>query len=188
MTVEARNTGEASLSAIEDHWQREATNAAIEAARNMLGMDRAIPAGTPIGRLGETEWGWIVAAVLFGWIKTRAEQAAAMEIDTEQAIRMTGLDRNPWDAGAIAAILPELAEVPGVDWSKPLGEWPKEAMVDFLLEALRLVRKGMIARDLGGGITRRSSADVIASAPQAASAATDGPFMTPDELNDPVPF
>jgi hypothetical protein len=132
--------------------------------------------GTPVGRLSDVEWGWIVGAVIFGWIKTRAEQAAAMEIDTEQAIRMTGLDPNPWDAGAIAVILPDLAEVKVVDWTKPLAEWPKETMVEFLLEALRLIRKGMIARDLGGGITRKSSADVLAH-----SAAAE-PFNDPISL------
>jgi hypothetical protein len=30
-------------------------------------------------------------------------------------------------------------------------------MTEFLLEALRLVRRGMIARDLGDGITRKST-------------------------------
>ena len=56
-------------------------------------------------------------------------------------------------------------------------------MADFLLEALRLVRKGMIARDLGGGITRKSTATVIA---RQTNAAAGGPLMTPDELNDGI--
>jgi hypothetical protein len=145
-------------SAAEDDWQRLATDAAISAARNIvLGDDAAINKNAPVGRLGDIEWGWIVAAILFAWIRTRAEQAAAEEIDTERAIRMTGLDKNPWDAGAIAAILPELARCRGIDWSKPLSDWPREAMIEFLLEALRLVRRGMIARDLGDGITRKST-------------------------------
>jgi hypothetical protein len=146
------------ISATDDEWQRLAMDAAISAARNIvLGDDAAINKSTPIGRLGDVEWSWIVAAVIFAWIRTRAEQAAIEEIDTERAIRMTGLDRNPWDAGAIAAILPELARCRGVDWSKPLSDWPKETMIDFLLETLRLVRRGMIARDLGEGITRKST-------------------------------
>jgi hypothetical protein len=166
----------------EDQWQERATAAAIAAARDVVLDDNAINKNTPVGRLSDLEWGWIVSSVLFAWITARAEQAATEELDTEQTIRMTGLDRNPWDAGAIAAILPELAEVK-VDWSKPLADWPKETMVEFLLEALRLVRKGMIARDLGGGITRKSSADVIA---RQTNAAAGGPLMTPDELNDPI--
>jgi hypothetical protein len=38
-------------------------------------------------------------------------------------------------------------------------------------------------RDLGGGITRKSNAAVIA---RQANAAAGGPLMTPDELNDPL--
>ena len=78
-------------------------------------------------------------------------------IDTELAIRMTGLDPEPWDAGAIVTILSELAETPGFDWTKPLGAWSREAMVEFLLVAMRLIQKAMIARDLSDhGITRKS--------------------------------
>jgi hypothetical protein len=146
------------LSEQEDDWGRRATAAAVAAARGVvLGEDGAINKNAPVGRLSDVEWGWIVSAAIFGWIRTRAEQAATEEIDTEQAIRMTGLDRNPWDAGAIGAILPELAKCRGVDWSKPLNDWSRETMIEFLLETLRLVRRGMIARDLGDGITRKST-------------------------------
>jgi hypothetical protein len=145
-------------SADEDDWQRRATDAAIAAARNIvLGDDAAVNKNAPIGRLSDTEWGWIVAAILFAWIRTRAEQAAVEELDAEQAIRLTGLDKNAWDGGAIAAILPELAQYRGVDWSKPLADWSRETMIEFLLETLRLVRRGMIARDLSEGITRKST-------------------------------
>lgn len=169
-------------SGIEDIWQQRATAAAIEAARKVTKIDGVIPPGTPIGRLGDIEWGWLVAAILFGWISTRAEQATAESIDTELAIRMTGLDPEPWDGGAVATILPELAEKPGFDWAMPLGEWPREAMVEFLLVAMRLISKVMIARDLSDrGITRKSSATIIA---RQANAAVGGPLMTSDELDD----
>ena len=116
----------------EDQWQERATAAAIAAARNIvLGDNAAVNKNTPVGRLSETEWGWIVAAILFAWISTRAEQATVEEIDSEQAIRLTGLDRNPWDAGAIAAILPSLADVK-IDWSKPLADWPRETAICVL--------------------------------------------------------
>jgi hypothetical protein len=144
-------------SAAEDDWQKKATTAAIEAARRVAsGDDAAISKNTPIGRLSDLEWGWIVTAALFAWIATRAEQAAAEELNVEQTIRLTGLDPNPWDAGAIAAILPELG-CRGIDWSKALNDWTRETMIEFLLDALRLVRRGMIARDRGGGITRQSA-------------------------------
>ena len=172
-----------SLSAIEDQWQRDATAAAIAGARGVVQMDGPIPPGTPIGRLSDTEWGWIIAGVLFAWIGKRAEQATAEQIDTEQLIRLAALDPQPWDAGAVMAILPELADAcAGLDWSKPLAKWPREDIIEFLLKAMPLIRKAMIARDLSDkGITRSSSAATIA---RQANAAAGGPLMTPDEFND----
>ena len=181
-----RTVGEVSLSALEDQWQRDATAAAIAGARGVVRMDGPIPPGTPIGRLSETEWGWVLAAMLFAWIGKRAEQAACEQLDTEQTIRLTGLDPEPWDAGAVAAILPELADVcSAIDWSKPIGEWPRDTMVEFLLTAMRLIRKATIARDLNDkGVSRKSSASVIA---RQANATAGGSLMTADEWNDEVP-
>jgi len=178
--------GEVSLAALEDQRQRDATAAAIAAARGVVQLDGPIPPGTPVGRLSDIEWGWIVAAILFGWIRVRAEQATAEQLDTERTIRMTALDPEPWDAGAVAAILPELADACSgkVDWSKPLAEWPRETIIEFLLKAMPLIRKAMIARDLSDkGITRQSSASVIA---RQANAAAGGPLMDPTELNDEI--
>jgi len=98
-----------SLSVLEDIWLRRATEVRIEKARSVI-TGGAVPPNTPVGRLGETEWGWITAAVIFGWISVRAEQAVSNGVGREEYIRTTGLDPDPWDAGAIAAILPELAE------------------------------------------------------------------------------
>jgi hypothetical protein len=181
-----KSIGQVSLSAIEDIWQRQATVVAIEAARRVVQMDGPIPPGTPIGRLSDTEWGWIFAAMLFAWISKRAEQAAAEQLDTEQCIRMTALDPEPWDAGAVAAILPELADACSgkVDWAKPLAQWPRETIIEFLLKAMSLIRKATIARDLSDkGVSHKSSAATIA---RQANAAAGGPLMTPDEFNDPV--
>jgi hypothetical protein len=178
--------GQVSLSAIEDQWQRDATAAAIVAARGVVQMDGPIPPGTPVGKLSEVEWGWILSGMLFAWISKRAQQAAAEQLDSEQLIRLTTLDPEPWDGGAVAAILPELADACAeiVDWSKPLAEWPRETIIEFLLKAMPMIRKAMIARDLSEkGITRKSSADAIA---RQANAAAGGPLMTPDELNDPI--
>jgi hypothetical protein len=122
--------------------------------------------------------------MLFAWISKRAQQAACEQLDTEQTLRLTGLDPEPWDAGAIAAILPELASGSDIDWSQPLAEWPQETMIEFLLTAMRLIRKATIARDLSGkGITRQLSASTIA---RQANAAAGGPLMTPDEWNDEI--
>ena len=181
-----RAVGQVSLSALEDHWQRDASAAAVTAARGVVQTDGPIPPGTPVGRLSDIEWGWILAAMLFAWISTRARQATAEQLDTEQLIRLTALDPDPWDAGAVEAILSELADACAeiVDWSQPLAQWPRDSIIEFLLKAMPLIRKATIARDLSAkGITRKSSADMIA---RQANAAAGGPLMTPDEFNDPI--
>ena len=181
----ARAIGEVSLSVLEDQWQRDATAAAIAGARGVVQMDGPIPPGTPIGRLSDTEWGWILAAMLFAWIGKRAEQATTEQIDTEQAIRMTGLDPEPWDVGAAMTILPDLAKAcTGIDWSKPLTAWSREEMAEFLITAMRLIRKAMIARDLSEkGITRQSSSSTIA---RQTNAAAGGPLIAPGDPDDEI--
>jgi len=104
----------------ENDWQDRATAAAITAARRLVCNHGPIGMATPIGRLSDTEWGWVVAAVIFAWIAVRAEQATAEGIDTERAARMTGYDPDPWDAGVIEAtrageLLPRLTDDP-IDW------------------------------------------------------------------------
>jgi hypothetical protein len=183
MTKKPRAIGEVSLGAVEDAWQRRATADAVAAARGVVQTGGPIPPGTPVGRLSDLEWGWLVAAILFGWISTRAQQATWENIDTERTIRLMALDPGPWDAGAVAAILPELSEA-NIDWSLPLTKWPREVMIEFLCKALSLVRKAVVARDLSDrGVTRQSSASVIA---RQSNAAAGGPLMTPDELNDEI--
>jgi hypothetical protein len=122
----------------EDDWLQRATAAAIAAARRIvLGNEAAVNMNAPVGRLSDIEWGWIVAAVIFAWIQTRAEQATAEGLDTERTIRVTGSARGePWDAGAIAGILPELGDDESINWSKPLAAWSRDAMIAFLQNAL----------------------------------------------------
>jgi hypothetical protein len=186
-TQRARKVGLITQSAIEDVWQRRATEAAIAAARGVVKHDGPIPPLTPIGRLGDIEWGWIVAAILFGWISTRAQQATAENPDIERIIRATGLEPDPWDAGAVLTILPDLVDAcPDIDWSLPLASWSKETITEFLLTALRLIRRAMLARDRSGkGITREASASTIA---RQANAGAGGPLMTPNEWDDPIGF
>jgi hypothetical protein len=143
------------LSKREDEWQRHASAAAVAAARRLVKGDAAIPANTPIGRLSDVQWGWLVSAAIFAWIGVRAEQATAEGLDVERMIRDGCSDA--WDAGAIATILPKLAETPDIDWSSPLAEWPRETMVHFVATALRLTHEAMDARDRGPGVTRDSA-------------------------------
>jgi hypothetical protein len=144
-------------SAIEDAWQRQATRVAIEKARAVVS-GGAVPPMTPVGRLSDTEWGWIVASILFGWISERATQATANGFETEKHIRTTGIEPGPWDAGAIGTILPELADAP-IDWNASLAELSRDEMIIFLGAAYTLIDKAMQARELGGNSITRKSPD-----------------------------
>jgi len=179
----ARKVGLPTPEGIDDVWQRRATAAAIVAVRDVI-RGGTIPPTVHVARLSDTEIGWLVVAGLFGWIKTRAEQATAEGWDVEETLRQTSLNPQPWDAGAIEQTLPDVGALPGIDWTKPVSGWSKDQMVDFLLQALTLIHKAMVARDVGGSITtRRKPLDEMQ---RIASAETGGPLMTPAEFNDPI--
>jgi hypothetical protein len=145
-----------SLTVIEDIWLRRATAVAIERARAAVS-GSAVPPNTPVGRLSDIEWGWIAAAVIFGWVSTRAEQATNSGVGPDELIRTTSIDPDPWDVGAIASILPELAEAGAIDWKKPLAELSRDEMCAFLADAFSLIRRAMAARDRGQGlVTQRT--------------------------------
>jgi hypothetical protein len=142
-----------SLNAIEDAWQREAIRVAIEQARAAVA-GGAVPPLTPIGRLSDTEWGWIVAAVLFGWISTRARQATSNGVGPHKYLYVNeAFNPNPWAAGAIEAILPELGNCQA-DWSKSLSQFSRDEMITFLGDAYNLIGKAMLARDEGERLIR----------------------------------
>ena len=173
-----RRIGLPSVEAIDDIWQRRATAAAIVAVRQVLDGD-AIPKATPIGRLTDIELGWLIAAGLFAWIRTRAEQATAEGWDTEKTLRVS----EAWDAGAVAHILPQLAELDGIDWSRPVGAWSKDTIVRFLLAAMKLITTAMIARDTASsGITTNHKP--LVQMQRVASAEAGGSLASPGEIDD----
>ena len=178
---------ELSLSAQNDAWTKKASLAAVAEARKAIKDDGAIPPGTPVGRLSDRELGWIVSGALFGWISARSQQAVEQSWDQEKTIRTTGLVPEPWNAGAVTALLPKLAEAcPNLDWAKPIGEWPRETMAEFLLAALGLLRRAMIARDFSERqLTGGEPAAIIA---RQANYGAGGPRMTPDEFDSGIPF
>jgi hypothetical protein len=146
-----------SASAIEDCWQREATRVAIQGVRAVIN-GGAVPPLTPIGRLSDTELGWLVAAALFGWINTRARQATSNGIGPDKYLYINEayFESDPWDTGAIEAILPELGTCTA-DWSKSLNNFSRDEIVAFLYDAFVLIRKAMAARDKGEErITRKA--------------------------------
>jgi hypothetical protein len=58
------------------------------------------------------------------------------------------LDPDPWLAGAIATVLPELANTK-VDWNASLADLSRDEMITLLVDAYMLISKAMRARDLG---------------------------------------
>jgi hypothetical protein len=169
----------------DDVWQSQATAAAVAAVREMV-TGGAIPPMTPISKLSDIELGWMNAASLFSWIKTRSLQATNEGWNMEATLQVTALDPQPWDAGAVESILPQLGNLQGVDWALPITSWPKDTMVKFLIEAFRLIDQAMLARDVGGGIATRSKG--LEEMQRIASAEAGGPLMAPNEMNDSIPF
>jgi hypothetical protein len=160
-----------SPSAFEDAWLRQATAAAIAAARAVVSAG-TVPPMTPVGRLSDTAWGWIFASILFAWMRERATQATSNGLQVEKQIQQTGLDPDPWLAGAIATVLPELANTK-VDWNASLAELSRDELIAFLGDAYTLIQKAVRARELGEHqITRRPPT---------------GPTTENAPWNDPIP-
>jgi hypothetical protein len=153
----------------ENEWLDKATAAAIAGARKIADNSTGLPPTTPVGKLSDLQWGWIVTAAIFGWIQTRVEQVIEEGLDQEHAVRLTGLPPSPCDVAVVRSILPTLADQAAIDWSQPLEAWSKDLMVNFLLLAWRLIGAAEIARDQGPGKILRKS-DALA------------------ESNNPIPF
>jgi len=150
----------------ENEWQHKATAAAIAAARKIALNCTGLPPMTPVGRLSDLQWGWIITAGIFGWIQTRCEQAVEEGLDQEQSVRLTGPNPSPCDVVVVRSILPTLADQAAVDWSQPLEAWSKDTMVNFLLLAWRLIGAAEIARDQGAGKILRKSELALAELKQ----------------------
>lgn len=172
---------------IEADWDVKATQSAIDAAREVIGAN-GINARSMISSLNDIEWGWIVAASIFAWIKTRAQQAVAEGRGYEETIRsMPNRDPEPWEAGALESILPSLGELKGIDWTKPVGDWSKETIVSFAWQIHRLTDSALAARDEGAvdKIVRRLNQPVME---RKNSAAHGGPLLSRKEMDDDIPF
>jgi hypothetical protein len=123
----------------EKEWQAAATAAAIAAARKMVSGNSSLMVAH-VGRLSDTEWGWIITAAILAWIQVRHEQGVADE----------WLEPGPGDAAAIRSMLSELADTAGIDWSLSLQDWSTKTMVDFLLLAQRLTHNAKAKDDWDG--------------------------------------
>lgn len=161
------------LSQIEDDWQRKATETAVAEARKVaLGSDLKL-AMIPIGRLSDQAWAWVIAAAIFGWIRTRCEQAISEGVNPEELVRT--MTPAPDLAAAVRSILPVLADKAGIDWSKPLASWSQDEMTGFLQLSWSLISEAKEALGRGPG--------VIVQAPANKEVVADGGFVSDD-----VPF
>lgn len=171
----------------ERDWDAKATQSAIDAAKAVVGGD-GVNARASISSLSDIEWGWIVAAAIFAWIKTKSHQAVAESSGYDQCIRfVAGSDPQPWEAGAVSSILGSLANIEGIDWGQSVGGWSKDQIVSFIWQAHKMTLQALERRDDGATdkITKRLSQSV---AERENSAAHGGPLMDRKELNDEVPF
>jgi hypothetical protein len=124
------------LSEREDAWQAEATANAVAGAR-AIAQGQSKLANTPAGRLSDQQWGWIISAAIFAWIRTRYQQAVAEGLAKEEHV--TRMNPSPCDSAIVVSILPALADQFPIDWSKPLADWSREEMADFAGLAGRLI-------------------------------------------------
>jgi len=174
---------------IEADWDQKATQSAIDAARAIFNMDGGINPRAAISSLSNIEWGWIVAAAIFGWIETKAKQAVAEGCGYDTAIRtMAHRDPAPWEAGAVATILPALGEMQGVDWTKPVGDWSKDQIVSFAWQIHRLTDQALATRDEGARdkIVQTITQNVMERENSAANGAPL--FSRNEDMNDKIPF
>jgi hypothetical protein len=176
------------LQKIEAEWMAKSTQAAIDAAKQVIS-ENDINGRAMIGSLNDLEWGWIAMAAVFAWIKTKSQQAVAEGIGYDEAIRtMPGSYPQPWEFGAVESVLPALADVAGLPWDKPVGEWSKNQMASMMWHSYRLVDQALAARDEGAAckITMNSSQ---AKAERELSAKNGGALLARGELNDQdIPF
>jgi hypothetical protein len=135
----------------ENAWQDKATTAAVAGARKIAANCAGLPIMTPIGRLTDTQWGWVVTGAIFAWVQTRIEQAIAEGLDQEATVRLIGLTPSPGDVAVVHSILPVLGEKAAIDWVQPLNAWTKDQMTNFLLLAWQLINQAELARDHGPG-------------------------------------
>jgi hypothetical protein len=143
---------------------------------------------TPVGRLSDKQWGWIIAGALFGWITTRCEQAIVEGVSREDAVRTFELwPSSPGDVAVIHSILPTLADQAKIDWARPLADWSKNEMTNFLLQAW-LMANSAEAVLADGAILRKKTADGECSHGMPRSLCRQCPDEKDARPDDGIPF
>lgn len=167
-------------------WLREATHAAVDAARKVIEGGH-INGRAMISSLSEIEWGWIVCAAIFGWVETRAKQATEEGHSAEVTIRtMSNRDPAPWESGAIATILPGLGDIDGLNWNLPLGDWSKDQIIRLAWSIYRMSNAAITAQHEGA--TDKITRFCREVAEREHSAANGSALMAHNETREEIPF
>jgi hypothetical protein len=162
-------------------WDVRATKSAIAAMKALIS-EEVMRRGTLVERISDVQWGWIAVAAIFAWIKTKSLQAVAEGGDLDAVVRTMQYDPSPWEIGAVEAILPTLARLESFEWSKPLGEWSEEQVVQLSWHIHRLVNASFSIRDKEGQVLLRHSKR--ARLEREISAANGGPLLDRSEVAD----
>ena len=184
-----KNARIASISAENDTWLRRATAASIARAKDLVAPQGPIRSTTPVGKLSDSEWGWIASTVVWRWISIeRPSKRQAKDLIPSAQLGSPSSIPDPWDVGAIRAILPELAKsCAGFDWTKPANTWTKDELAEFLASAFALIQRAMAARDLVEEqlAGKPTSADITA---RQMNGSVGNPRMTVAEFHDGADF
>lgn len=169
----------------EAEWMAKATQSAIDAMRDVIS-EHGVNSRASVGSLSDLEMGWFACAAIFAWIKTKAEHAVAEGVGYDEKIMfMPDYFPEPWDAGAVASILPALADLKGIPWHKPIGEWSSKEVIRFTWNAYFLIERAIRHRSEGaeGKLTQASQARTE----REMSARHGGPLMSRKEMDDVEP-
>jgi len=98
------------ISEREDQWQREATQVAVAEARKMAQSSEAKLNNMLVSRLSDTQWGFILAGAIFGWISTRCRQAISEGLDQEELVRTLAREPSPGDIAIIHTMRKTMGE------------------------------------------------------------------------------
>ena len=183
-----KNARISAISAEYDEWLRRATASAAAKIKELVSSKELIRPTTPASQLSQAQLTWIASAAIWGWLVVRSEQATSEGIDPERAARVTNLGPDPWDLGAVKAILPELAKsCVGFDWSKPASQWSKDELAQFLLAGFDVVRRAYAARNMieQQVAGKLMNPDITA---RQVNRAGGNPTMTVDQFNSDCPF
>ena len=157
------------------------TPQSVAAAKDFVGSPGPIRSSTAIGRLGDSEWGWIASAIIWGWVATRSEQAAAEGWGLEELSGRPGLSRARGTQGRSSrSCRSSPRPVPTSTGRSLPAPGRRRKLAKFLLTAFDLIQRATIARDVvEEQIAQPTSADVTA---RQINAAAGNPRMTPAEL------